>query len=80
MVYHPCLQSSPVLGFGFCAGLGVTCFTFVGKPLDSLSPCCEKKMLLDDNCKIRISCWKVVCPCEICEVKGLCGKKKIQLC
>ena len=68
--------SSRGLGFGFAAELGVTCFTDVGKPLDSLSPHCGNKMLLEGNCQIHSSSWKVVCPCEIWEVKGLCGEKK----
>lgn len=34
------------------------------------------KTLLEGNCQIHSSCWKVVCPCEIWEVKGLCGEKK----
>lgn len=32
--------------------------------------------LLEGSCQIHSSCWKVVRPCEIWEVKGLCGEKK----
>lgn len=70
------LRSSKGLDFGIAAGLGVTCFTDVGKPLDSLSPHCGNETLLESNCQIHNSCWKVVCPCEIWEAKGLCGEKK----
>lgn len=52
------------------------CFTGIHKPLDSLSPHCGNKMLLEGNCQIHGGCWKVVCPCKIWEVKGLCGEKK----
>lgn len=40
------LWSSKGLGFGFAAGLGVSCFIDVGKPLDSLSPPCGNKTLM----------------------------------
>lgn len=70
------LWSSKGLGFGFAAGLGVTCFTGAGKHLDFLLPHCGNKMLLGGNRQIHSGCWKVVCPCEIWEVKGLCGEKR----
>lgn len=70
------LWSSKGSGFGFAAGLAVSCFTDVSKPMDSLSSPCRNKMLLEDNCQVHCSYWKVGRPCEVRGMKGLWGGKK----
>lgn len=56
------LQSSKGSGLGFAAGLAIICFTDAGKPLDL--PHHGNKMLLEGNCSIHSSYWKMGCPCE----------------
>lgn len=55
------LQSSKGSALGLL--LAIICFTDAGKPLDL--PHCGNKMLLEDDCSIHSSYWKVGCPCEI---------------
>lgn len=70
------LRSSKGSGLGFAAGLAVTCFTDAGKSLDPLSSHCGNKVLLEGNCLIHSSYWKVGCPQEVRGMKGLCGGKE----